>query len=214
MLEGLHWIKNSGFLWDREARIYIDPWDVPDGWPPADAILFTHSHYDHFDLADVAKLRGPETEFWGPQDVAARLGPEVNVVSPGDAFEVRGHSVDAVPAYNHRPERLRFHPREKGWMGYVIALDGVRFYHAGDTDLVPEVEAVSCDVAMLPVGGHFTMGPDEAGDAAKRLRPRLAIPMHYGFVAGSPLDADAFVQAAAPIEVRVLEPARPFERTR
>ncbi|MGH2768395.1 MAG: MBL fold metallo-hydrolase, partial [Actinomycetota bacterium] len=176
------------------------------------AILLTHSHYDHFSEPDIRKVRRPGTEVWGPADVAQQLDGEVKVVAPGDAFETAGLSVDAVPAYNLARERLGFHPRERGWVGFVIAVDGVRYYHAGDTDLIPEMEAVDCDVAMLPIGGTFTMDVAEAAEAARIIAPKLVVPMHYGFVAGTASDARRFAALAAPLEVRALIPESPFER--
>lgn len=211
MIDRFRWFKNSGFLWDGEKKIYIDPWGLPDDVPPADAVLITHAHYDHFSPPDITRIRKPETVIWATADTAAGLTGEVNVVSPGDAFEVLGHSVDAVPAYNTRQERVGFHPQEKGWVGYVFAIEGVRYYHAGDTDQIPDMELIDCDVAFLPIGGTVTMDHAEAAEAAKILKPKMVVPMHYGFVAGSRHDAKRFADIVAPLKVVAFEPEVPFE---
>jgi L-ascorbate metabolism protein UlaG (beta-lactamase superfamily) len=138
-------------------------------------------------------------------------GP-VNVVAPGDAFEVLGWSVDAVPAYNTAEERLEFHPRSNGWVGYVFTIDGVRYYHAGDTDPIPEMETISCDVAFLPIGGYYTMDANEAPEAVELIDPQLVVPMHFGFYVGLPSDGVRLAKLVAPKPVHVFVPKNPFER--
>jgi L-ascorbate metabolism protein UlaG (beta-lactamase superfamily) len=212
MIDGITWFKQSAFLFQREQSLYIDPWGVTDGSPEADAILLTHSHSDHFSPDDIAKIRTDSTAVYATGDLAAQLPGPVNVVRPGDAFEVLGYSVDAVPAYNVVEERLGFHPKSNGWVGYVFTIDGVRYYHAGDTDVIPEMEPLSCDVALLPIGGYYTMDPSEAAEAVKLIGPRLVVPMHFGFVVGDPSYARRFASLVAPTEVHVFVPKNPFER--
>lgn len=146
---------------------------------------------------------------YAPPDVVSQLATSV---TPGDAFEVVGLPVDAVPAYNRKAERRNFHPKGNGWVGYVIAIEGVRYYHAGDTDLIPEMERIDCDVAFLPIGGTYTMDAAEAAEAARVIGPRTVVPMHYGFVVGSSGDAKVMADLAAPLPVQALEPEVPFER--
>lgn len=212
MLEGIRWFKQSAFLFE-EASVYIDPWGVPGDAPPARAVMITHAHGDHFSMEDIRKVTTDRTVFVAPLDVADALQGEVGeilVVSPGDAFEVIGYSVDAVPAYNVKPDRLNFHPKNNNWVGYVIAIGGVRYYHAGDTDLIPDMEPIHCDVAFLPIGGTYTMDPGEAAEAAKILSPKMAVPMHYGFVVGSPTDARYFRESVGSGAFE-MTPERPFE---
>jgi L-ascorbate metabolism protein UlaG (beta-lactamase superfamily) len=212
MIEGITWFKQSAFSFQRERVLYIDPWGITEGSPKADAILYSHGHGDHFDLDDLARIRQDSTAIYAPADVAAQVSGQVNVVAPGDAFEVLGYSVDAVPAYNVKEERLGFHPRSSGWVGYVFTIDGIRYYHAGDSDLIPEMEPLSCDVALIPIGGHYTMDVTEAAEAVKVIKPRLVVPMHFGFVVGLPSDAGRLAKLVAPTEVHVFVPRNPFER--
>ena len=212
MIDGITWYKQSGFLFQRERTLYIDPLGITDGSPKADAIFLTHSHADHFSPDDIAKIRQDSTAIYATADTAAQIDGQVNVVAPGDAFEALGWSVDAVPAYNTAEERQGFHPRSSGWVGYVFTIDGVRYYHAGDTDPIPEMESISCDVAFLPIGGYYTMDANEAPEAVKLINPRLVVPMHFGFFVGLPSDAGRFAKLVAPTEVHVFVPKNPFER--
>lgn len=211
MLIGLRWFMQSAFLWESEG-VYVDPFGIPEDSPKARAVLITHPHSDHFSMADIKRVMTPETLFVVPLEVADTLQGEVGrmiVVAPGDAIEVVGLSVDAVAAYNIQPGRSN-HPKDKNWVGYVIAVDGVRYYHAGDTDLIPEMEPISCDVAMLPIGGTFTMDVKEAAEAARVLSPKLVVPMHFGYFVGSASDAKSLAAAVPEVQIAQLEPVVPF----
>jgi L-ascorbate metabolism protein UlaG (beta-lactamase superfamily) len=117
-----------------------------------------------------------------------------------------------VPAYNTREEALGFHPKTNGWVGYVLELGGVTYYHAGDTDHAPELDDVRADVAFLPIGGHFTMDWRAAAGLAQAITPSVAVPIHYGFVICSPTDGLRFKRAAAPVPVELLPPIDAFEQ--
>lgn len=200
MLEGVHWLGHASFKLSGEKVIYIDPWQLEDG-EPADIILITHGHYDHCSPEDVAKVRGPQTAVVATADCVAKLGGEVQVVRPGDRLTVQGVTVEAVPAYNIGKE---FHPRREHWVGYVVTLGGRRIYHAGDSDHTPEVDSVRADVALLPVGGKYTMTAEEAAAAANAISPAAAVPMHWGTIIGSRQDAERF-QAMSRVPVEILE---------
>ncbi len=213
MLERITWFRQSALRWrDDERTIYIDPWGTPDDAPPADLILITHAHFDHFQPDEIARLSTPATKVVAPHDVASELGGDVMPVVPGESYEVAGVRFMTVPAYNVREERLEMHPRANRWVGYVLELGGRRYYHAGDTDHLTELEDVRTDVAFVPIGGTYTMDAEEAGGLITAIGPQLAVPMHFGFVVGSPSDADRFRDAAAPVPVEVLTPQDPFER--
>jgi len=213
MLDRFTWFRQAAIRWsDGERTVYIDPWGTPADAPPADLILITHAHSDHFKPDEIARLSTGSTQVAAPHDVAAELGGNVTPVAPGESHELAGISVTTVPAYNNREEALRFHPKANRWVGYVVGLGDATVYHAGDTDHLPELEDLRTDVALVPIGGHFTMNPEEAGELVRAMEPRLAVPMHFGFVVGSPSDADRFRAAAAPVAVEVLTPRDTFER--
>ena len=173
---------------------YVDPFSLREAPHDADLIFLTHDHFDHFSPADIALVGKPGTVFVLPESIAKKAADAVGVrkavtVNPGDRGEVEGIAFEAVPAYN--PGK-RFHPRANGWVGYVLEAEGLRFYVAGDTDATPEAAAVRCDVALLPIGGTYTMDAAEAAALANRIRPRLVIPIHYGSVVGTGEDFAAF----------------------
>jgi L-ascorbate metabolism protein UlaG (beta-lactamase superfamily) len=213
MLDRFTWFRQSAFRWrDDERTIYIDPWGTPADAPPADVIFITHAHFDHFRPDEVERLSTAATHVVAPHDVAGELPGMVTPVAPGERHEVVGVRFETVPAYNVREEALDFHPRENRWVGFLLELEGTTYYHAGDTDHAPELSDVRADVAMLPVGGHFTMNVPEAAGLAKAIGPTLAVPMHFGFAVGSSGDGDRFAVEAAPVPVVVLTPEDPFER--
>jgi L-ascorbate metabolism protein UlaG (beta-lactamase superfamily) len=214
LLDSIDWLGHSGFrIRVGRAVVYIDPYRVPDGSPPADLILITHGHYDHFSPQDVERLTTRETWLVGPAAVAERVSGQVHSIAPGELLEdelVRGVHVAAVAAYNtskRDPEGQAFHPRHAGWVGYELNLRGERLYHSGDTDVIPEMDTVTgVDVALLPVSGVYVMTAQEAAEAARRIQPRVAVPMHWGSHIGTERDARAFAEKA-PVEVRILDRA-------
>jgi L-ascorbate metabolism protein UlaG (beta-lactamase superfamily) len=215
MLERFTWFKQAGYQWaGDDLTVYIDPIEVPDGQTPADVIFITHAHFDHFQQDDIQKLRKPDTAFVAPRDVADELTGMVKAVAPGDADEVRGIGFQAVPAYNTVEGREQSHPQANGWVGYVINLGDHSYYHAGDTDHLPELEKVRAHATFLPIGGGaFTMDGAEAAGLAKAISPEIAVPMHFGFVDGcrGEGEAEIFRREADPVKVEVLTPLIPLE---
>jgi len=212
LLNSLEWLGHSGFrIRVGKAVVYIDPYRVPDGSPPADLILITHGHYDHFSPQDVERLSGKGTWLVGPAAVAERVNGRVHSIAPGEAIDdelVRGLHVGAVAAYNTSKrdgDGKPFHPPEAGWVGYDLGVRGERLYHSGDTDVIPEMDSVTgVDVALLPVSGVYVMTAQEAAEAARRIQPRVAVPMHWGEQIGSEEDARLFAERA-PVEVRIMQ---------
>jgi L-ascorbate metabolism protein UlaG (beta-lactamase superfamily) len=213
VLERFTWFKQSAFRYDGEGIVvYIDPWGV-EGDVPADVIFVTHAHFDHYDPDDVARIRKPGTKLVAPRDAAREIEGEIVPVLPGESHEVGGIRFTTVPAYNTVEHRLDKHPKQRGWVGYVLELGGRTYYHSGDTDPAPELHEVRSDVSMVCIGGDpFTMGPDEAAGLVRSISPRLAVPMHYGFIVGRASFAEDFRAAADPVPVQALTPVRPFER--
>jgi len=194
-VDHIHWLGHASFrIEDARIQIYIDPWKLGAGAPRADVILITHAHFDHYSAEDIAKIEGPGTIFVAPADVAAKLqGKNVVTAAPGGTYSAGALRVEAVPAYNRGKD---FHPKQNGWVGYVLTLsNGQRVYHTGDTDAIPEMDRVKTDVALMPCGGTYTMTATEVAAAANRFKPAILIPMHWGDIVGAQADADAVAKA-------------------
>jgi L-ascorbate metabolism protein UlaG (beta-lactamase superfamily) len=214
VLENFTWYQQSGFRWKGEGFVlYIDPWNIKGDLPPADLVLITHAHGDHYSNDDLKKIKAAKTVFVAPADVAKELSGNVKTVRPGESLEAAGVKLETVPAYNADPARLQAHPKGNAWVGYIIRLAGRTYYHAGDTDHLPELERIKTDVAFVPIGnGGFVMTVDEAAALVRAMKPKVAVPMHYGFYPGVGVEADGprFKKAASGVEVQVLTPVNPF----
>lgn len=209
MLEHVHWLGHDSFRIDGSTTVYIDPWKLAAGQPQAGAVLVTHEHYDHLSLDDIAAIAGLGTVVVGPPAVTAQVrGLATLTVRPGETVEAHTATVTAVAAYNttkfKAPGKV-YHPRADGHVGYIVAMDGLRLYHAGDTDAIPEMEGVAVDVALLPVGGTYTMTAEEAAGACAHLEAEVVVPMHWGDIVGSRDDAERFERLCR-LPVKILEP--------
>lgn len=199
MAEGIFWLGHDSFRLHGEQVVYIDPWKLAAEAEKADVILITHEHYDHFSPDDVAIISKADTVVVAPQSVAAKGGFKFIVVKPGDQVNANGVAIEVVAAYN--PNK-KFHPHAAGHVGYIVTLNGKRIYHAGDTDEIPEMAQIQCDIALLPVSGTYVMTAIEAASAANNIKPSLAIPMHYDTIIGSREDAEEFKRLAnVPVEI-------------
>ena len=204
----IKWLGHAGFrIAGSSAVIYIDPWKLARATHDASLVLISHSHYDHCSPEDIAKVVGPSPKIIGPADVVEQLG-NAHAISPGETLDIAGVSISAVPSYNSDKP---FHPKDSGWVGFVIAVDGKRIYYAGDTDVINEMaELVDIDLALVPVGGTYTMDPTEAAKAVNQFKPKRAIPYHWGDIVGSREDAELFWERAD-CEVTVLKPDESLE---
>lgn len=183
-----HWLGHSGIRIDGSKRIYVDPYRISCK-DPADLILITHEHYDHFSPEDIQKISTARTVLVKPGKPRIDISFEQRSVSPGEQFTLQDISIQTVPSYNiGKP----FHPLASHNVGYIFNVDGIVYYHAGDTDLIPEMETIRCDVAFLPVDGTYTMSPEKAAEAAALIHPKVAVPIHWGSVAGSRQNAETF----------------------
>ncbi|HAH05264.1 MAG TPA: Zn-dependent hydrolase [Elusimicrobia bacterium] len=204
MTENLHWLGHASFyaVSKKGTVVYFDPYQVKGGLPKADLILITHDHFDHCSPADIERVSKLGTVLVGPAGIVGKAPGSVRVLAPGGKMTLEDVSVEAVPSYNlDKP----FHPKASGNLGYVAVLDGVRVYHAGDTDAIPEMKKLKVDVALLPIGGTYTMTAAQAAEAANAMKPKVVVPMHYGSVVGSMELAREF-QKLCKCEVRILKP--------
>ena len=187
-MDKIDWLGHDSFRLTGSQTVYIDPWKLRGDPPPADIILVTHEHSDHLSKNDIAKLSTPTTVIVGPAAVTSQIKGDTVTVAPGDTITVQGVVVGAVPAYNiskFRSPGVPYHDVADGKVGYVVEMDGRRIYHAGDTDAIPEMAQIEADVALIPVSGTFVMTAEEAAEACRTLRAKVAVPMHYGTIVGS-----------------------------
>ena len=198
------WLGHDGFRLDASKTIYIDPFQINTN-QPADIILISHEHFDHCSPEDIEKIQTEKTIIITEKDSAKKLSGDVRRVEPGDTVTIEDVVIKAVPAYN---TNKNFHPKSNGWLGFIVSVDGITLYHAGDTDFIPEMSGFDVDIALLPVSGTYVMTATEAVEAALAISPKLAIPMHYGAIVGDKTDATSFVETLkGKVETMVLKPA-------
>ena len=207
-----HWLGHDGFRIENQTTIYFDPYELEGSQKRGDIVFVSHDHFDHLRVEDLKSVVSEETTIVTVRHCRDKLrdlkAKEVVVVDPGQEAEVRGLKVKAIPAYNVNKFRAPdepFHPKEYGGAGYVVEIDGVTVYHAGDTDVIHEMEGLEAEVALLPVSGTYVMTPQEAAEAAKKIGPKVVIPMHFGSIVGSRTEAEEFEKLA---EVRVEIPSK------
>ncbi len=193
----VHWLGHDSFVLRGSRTVILDPFQVKTDYR-ADLLLISHEHSDHMSEDDIARLSTPTTKIIAAKQCEGGLGQfkqEKTFVSPGSKVERLGVSVEAVPAYNvnkFRAPGQPFHPKQDLKVGYVVTVDGSKFYHAGDTDAIPEMKQIDVDVAFVPVSGTYVMTAEEAAAAVKGMKVKVAIPMHFGKIVGSRADAEKF----------------------
>jgi L-ascorbate metabolism protein UlaG (beta-lactamase superfamily) len=197
------WLGHASFkISHGDTVIYVDPWKLKESPHDATLVLVSHSHHDHYSAEDIAKVSGPETKLIASADVISQEG-KGQTMGPGLRIELDGVGVTGVPAYN--PDK-QFHPREKNWLGFVVEVGSKQIYYAGDTDLTNEMKSLkNIDVALLPVGGTYTMNAAESAEATKYINPGLAIPYHWGDIVGSRDDAVQFAEKVE-CDLAVIDP--------
>lgn len=198
----LKWLGHAGFLINNSKKIYIDPFNIPDNSEKADIILITHGHYDHCSFEDLYKITEDGTKIFMTADCQSKIMRfdkqiKIQIVEPNQEYNLEGIRIITIPSYN---QDKQFHQKTENWVGYVIKIGNIIIYHAGDTDAIPEMEKLTGHkqkandfIALLPVGGRFTMNAEEAAEAARIIQPTIAIPMHYGTMIGNEEDAQEFV---------------------
>ena len=199
----IKWISHASFrIAGAGSVIYIDPWKLTNQPHDADVVIVSHGHSDHFSPQDVEKVSNPETTVLAPADTVAKFR-NAGTITPGQTITVGDVTVEAVAAYN---VDKKFHPKNNNWIGAIITLDDKRIYYAGDTDLIDEMSGLdNIDVALLPVGGTYTMNSSEAARACERIGCKTAVGYHWGDIVGSQSDAESFIKAVTCCEAKLLQ---------
>ena len=201
MLENIEVLYHSSIRINKEKTIYIDPFKIDRNYNDADIVFITHDHYDHYSEEDIDKVINENTTIIIPEELLTKLlrkGINKNAiitVEPNVKYMVQGIKFETIPAYNTNKS---FHPKENDWVGYIITLNDIRYYIAGDTDITEENRKVKCDVAFVPVGGTYTMDFKEAAQLINEIQPKIAVPIHYGSVIGTEQDASDFIKLLHP----------------
>jgi L-ascorbate metabolism protein UlaG (beta-lactamase superfamily) len=202
MVENIEWLKHSSFRLTGEKIIYIDPRNISDP-KPADAVLISHPHSDHFSLDDIKKISNEKTVIISIPEVISQVEGNKKMILPNEKAFLDKVVIEAVPAYNVNKS---FHSKKKDWVGFIIEMNGKRYYYAGDTDAIPEMRFMkNIDIAMLPVGGTYTMNAEEAASIANIFKPKVVIPYHWGEIVGTREDAEKF-KSLFQGETVILEP--------
>ena len=197
MLEKIEVLCHSSIKITKGVIIYFDPFKIKKEYHDADLIFITHSHYDHFSPEDINKVRKEGTIIIATEDLLDKLltlgftKESIIIVKQNENFNVKDINFKTIPAYN---TNKNFHPKENNWVGYLLTLDNTTYYIAGDTDITKENRKVKCDVAFVPVGGTYTMTVEEAAKLINEIKPKIAIPTHYGEIVGDTSDKERFVK--------------------
>ena len=201
MLENIEVLYHSSIRISKNKAIYIDPFKIDKDYNDADIVFITHDHFDHYSEEDIDKVINENTTIIIPKELLTKIlrkginKNEVITVESNKEYMVQGIKFETIPAYN---TNKTFHPKENDWVGYIITLDGIRYYIAGDTDITEENRKVKCDVAFVPVGGTYTMNYSEAAELVNIIKPKIAVPIHYGSVVGTKQDAIDFIKLLNP----------------
>lgn len=196
MLENLEVLCHSSIRITGSKTIYVDPFRIKENYKDADYIFCTHSHYDHFSKEDIEKLLKDTTIIItvesSKDDAVEIVGKDrVIIVKPDNEYNINDLSFKTTYSYNLNKN---FHPKENQWIGFIINLDGTKYYIAGDTDNIPEIQNVECDIALLPVGGTYTMTVEEAAKLANLINAKYVVPTHYGEIVGEKIVGEKFAK--------------------
>lgn len=205
------WLGHDSFKISNGKTLYIDPYKIKTEGK-ADILLISHEHFDHLSMDDMKKVVSGDTSIVAASqcaDTVKTIGAkEIKIVKPGENVDVQGITIEAVAAYNinkiNPDTKKPFHPKEDNKVGFVVTINNVKIYHAGDTDAIKEMKNIQTDIALLPVSGTYVMTAEEAVEAVRMIKPKIAIPMHYGTIVGSEKDAEKFKQLVRECEVKIL----------
>lgn len=191
---------------DLDKKIYFDPFKIEEETHDADIILITHNHYDHFDIESINKIKNDNTIVIAPKtiedDVRKIEFKDYKLLNPLDEINIDGIIISSIRAYNiEKP----FHPKSNNWLGYIVNYNNISYYVAGDTDKTEDTLGVKCDIAFIPIGGHFTMDVNDAGELVRIIKPKIVIPTHYGSIVGSIDDGKRLKEKLIDTNIEVIE---------
>ena len=207
----IRWLGHDSFSLVGNVTIMVDPFKMAKQ-EKADLVLISHNHFDHCSVGDIKNISTKDTSIVAAKECIDMLKgfdfKEKIGISPGEEKTVKGIKIKSIPAYNitkiNPDTKKPFHPKEDNKVGFLFELNGTTIYHAGDTDLIPEMSDLKPDIALLPVSGTYVMTAQEAAKAVEKIKPKIAIPMHYGVIVGSEKDAHEFKQLVKSCEVQIL----------
>lgn len=207
MTENIKWLGHASILIEKNGKyIYIDPWKLKSDTPKADVICITHSHYDHCSLQDILKITTEKTTIIATSDSLEKINKGIKkTITPGKEIDLGWVKLQGVAAYNIGKQ---FHPKSNNWVGFLIKFSDSSVYIAGDTDFIPEMKNIKATIAIVPVGGTYTMNAEEAAKAVNIINPEVVIPIHYGDIVGSKTDAERFTSLVKSAQVKILSPEK------
>ncbi len=208
MTNGVEVLYHSSIKISKDIIIYIDPYQIDKEYKDADIIFITHNHYDHYSEEDIDKVKKQGTIIVAPKDLLSTLldygfkKESIVIVEPDKEYKIGEIKFKTIPSYNINK---KFHPKDNGWVGYIIDINKVKYFIAGDTDITEENKKVKCDIALIPIGGTYTMDYKEAAELVNIIKPKIAVPIHYGSIVGKKEDAINFSELLnKEIECRIL----------
>ena len=208
MLKGIEVLCHSCIRFNKGVIFYFDPYKIEKNYNDADIIFITHDHYDHYSEEDIDKVVKNDTVIVASEDLLTKLlskgfeKEKIVLVKPNESYCVKNINFKTVPAYNTNKQ---FHPKKNNWVGYLVEIEEVIYYIAGDTDITEENKNIKCDVALIPIGGTFTMDYREAAELINKIQPKIAVPTHYGSIVGTKQDVTKFAKLVSnEIDVEIL----------
>ena len=191
---------------NSDKIIYFDPFKIEDKKNDADIVFITHSHYDHMDSESINNIKNDSTIVIAPKTIENDIKKielkDYIFLNPNEEINIENINIKTIPAYNiGKP----FHPKDNKWLGYLVTINNVSYYIAGDTDKTNEIEKIKCDIALVPIGGHFTMDVNEAADLIRIINPNVVIPTHYGSIVGNTEDGKRFKDILSDTDIEVIE---------
>jgi L-ascorbate metabolism protein UlaG (beta-lactamase superfamily) len=184
-IENIRINTQSSIKLTLHKTIYFDPYKIENDMHDADIIFITHNHYDHMDNESIKKIKKENTIIVAPKSMEEIIKKmefkNYILLNPNEETNIENINIKTILAYN---KEKQFHPRNNNWLGYIVKIDNITYYIAGDTDKTEEAENVKCDIAFTPIGGHFTMDVNEATELIKKINPKIVIPIHYGSIIG------------------------------